>query len=187
MSDLKEHVILLVDASGSMSSYVKETRETIHSIIKELNQDIHFNLIFFDTTEYKTVADDWVRNVPPELAYLYKAIGGTPITDSVYKSVQDITKDISDIEKLSEKHRIIIFTDGEENSSTHVKSEDLGRLVEHFTENFGWDFQFIGPKSQETGIRKYTDSIKIKSENVILYAEMSEGLKEMKDKVVNSI
>ncbi len=181
----KEHIILLVDASGSMSGFTEETRKTIYSIIKDSKPDIHFTLIFFDTLEYKVVCDDYIRNICPELGYLYKANGGTPITDSVYKAIQDITNNVNDIELLSDKHKFVIFTDGEENASKFVKSEDLGRAIEHFTENFGWDFQFIGPKSQERGIKAYTDSIKIKSENVTLYASMSEGLEEMKNKTIN--
>lgn len=179
------HIILLVDASGSMWSHVNETRESICSIIKELDKDTHLNLIFFNTREYQIVTDDWCRNIAPELAYTYNAHGGTPITDSVYKAIQDITSSLGDIEKLSDKHKIIIFTDGEENSSEYVKSEDLGRAIEHFTDNFGWDFQFIGPKSQEGGIKNYTNLIKIKAENVTLYAEMSDGLKSMKEKVIS--
>ncbi len=181
---MKKHIILLVDASGSMHPHVKETRESIYSIIKELDNDIHFSLIFFDTANYNIVADDWVNNICPELAYTFDDYGGTPITDSVYKAIQDITNGMGQIEQLSEDHKFIIFTDGGENSSKYVKSEDLGRAIEHFTEYFGWDFKFIGPKSEEKEINKYTSNIKIKKENVSLYASVSEGLKEMKEKVI---
>jgi hypothetical protein len=46
------------------------------------------------------------------------------------------------------------------------------------------EFSIIGLKSQ-VGIRQYTDSIKIKKENVTLYANMTEGLKEMKEKTIS--
>jgi len=182
---MNTHKILLVDASGSMSSYVKDTRKSIYSIIKELDQNTHLTLVFFDTTEYKIVADDYVLNIAPELGYTYKALSGTPITDSVYKAIEDITNDISNIEQLSEPHKFIIFTDGCENDSTHVTAKDLGRAIEHFTDNFRWNFQFIGPKSCTESIQKYTNEIKIKKENVTLYASMSEGLTEMKRKTIN--
>lgn len=182
---MKNHTILLVDASGSMSPHIEETRKSIYSIIKELNKDIHFTLVFFDTTEYKVVLDDWVSNICAELAYTYKASGGTPITDSAYKAIQDITKNIQDLERLNESHKFIIFTDGQENSSKYVKANDLGCAIEHFTDNFGWNFQFIGPKNEEASIRTYTDSIKIKKENVTLYANMAEGLEQMKQTTIS--
>lgn len=179
------HKILLVDASGSMQPYEKETQDTIYSIIKELQKNTHLTLVFFDTVEYQIIVDSLISNIRPELAYLYKANGGTPITDSIYKAVQDITNDIKDIEQLNEEHKFFIWTDGVENSSKFVKSTDLGRLIKHFTDNFHWDFQFIGPKSQEQGIKAYTDSINIPAENVTLFANITEGLKEMKEKTIS--
>lgn len=185
-SIMKKHVILLVDASGSMSGYTKETKNSIYSIIKKLSKETHFTLIFFDTTEYKIVADDYVKNIEPSLAYLYNANGGTPITDSVYKAIQDITNSGGlDLEQLSQSHKFIIFTDGEENSSKYVTSEDLGRAIEHFSDIFNWEFQFIGPKQCQTGITQYTNSIKIKEKNVMLYANISEGLEMMCNATIN--
>lgn len=180
----KDHIILLVDCSGSMHSFEKETRETIFSIIEELDNNKHLTLVFFDDCRYNIVCDDLISNICPELAYTYKTYGGTPITDSLYKSIQDITTQISGLEQLNENHKFILFTDGYENASTYVKDHDLGRAVEHFTDNFNWKFEFIGPKSQEIGIKQYTDRIKIKSENVTLYSDISEGLKEMKESVI---
>lgn len=181
----KEHVILLVDASGSMSDFQKETRKSIYSIITKLDKNTHFTLVFFDTGAYNIVADNYVKNIEPNVAYAYKSNGGTPITDSVYKAIQEITKQIDDIELLSEKHKFIIFTDGEENSSKYVKETDLGRAIEHFSSVFGWNFQFIGPKSQEKGIKKYTQSIQIKPENITLYASVADGLKAMEQQTIN--
>ncbi len=178
-----KHIILLVDASGSMSSYVDETRQSIDNIIKDLDENTHLTLVYFDSGEYQIVVDCLVKDIDVIAAKRYTARGGTPITDSMYKAIQDVTKDL-ELEQLCENHKVICFTDGEENSSTYVKTEDLGRAVEHMTENFKWDFQFLGPKSQERGIKQYTDSIKIKQENVKLYADVSEGLKQMTELAV---
>lgn len=177
-----KHIILLVDASGSMGTYTQETREAIFNIVKELEKDIHFTLVFFDTYQYNIVIDDqW--GIDPYKAYSFKANGGTPITDSIYKAIQDISAAVDDIELLSQEHKIIVFTDGEENSSKFVKSEELGAAIQHMTENFGWDFKFIGPRSCENGIMNYTNSIKIQKKNVSLYSEISDGLKTMKEMV----
>lgn len=174
-----KHLILLVDASGSMSSHEKETQEAIVEIIKGLDQDTHLTTVFFDDKEYKILINKLVKDTKPEMGYLYEARGWTPITDSVFKAIQDISTNVKDIESYSENHKFVIFTDGAENASKHVTTEDLGRAIEHFTDNFGWNFQFIGPKSEGHGITQYTNSIKIKKENVSLYASVSEGLKTM--------
>lgn len=180
---MNKHTILLVDASGSMSSHTEDTRRAICSIIKELDKSVHLTLVFFDTERYNVVCDDCVINIAPEVAYTYKSLRGTPITDSIYKSIQDIISSVP-LEGLIDPHKIIVYTDGEENSSHYVTVEDCGRAIEHMTENFGWDFQYIGPKSEEEGIRKYTGFLKIRAANVTLYADMSEGLKEMREVVL---
>lgn len=180
-----KHIVLLIDASGSMASHTKETRESIFQIIEELNKErnVHLNLIFFDTEKYNVIIDD-SYNIDPFEAYKFKANGGTPITDSIYKAIQDITNCVDDIELLSQEHKVIVFTDGEENSSKHVGSHELGAAIEHMTNNFNWEFNFIGPKSCENGVKDYTNSIKIKPENVSLYSEISEGLKSMRETAI---
>lgn len=175
---MNKHIILLVDASGSMCGAQDETREAISKIIKDTDKDTHLKIILFDTGEYKILCDNLAAKIPNQLGYLYEALGGTPITDAVYKSIQDIVADV-ELENLNQDHKFIIFTDGEENSSHYVKSSELGTAIEHFTENFNWDFNFIGPKSCEIGIKRYADQIKIKSEKVNLYANISEGLNQM--------
>ena len=176
-----KHLILLVDASGSMVSHEQETRDAICSIIKGLDKSNHLTLVFFDTGEYKIVANKFVSSINSNIGQIFEADGGTPITDSIYKAIQDVSNGVDDLRRLSEEHRIIIFTDGEENSSHYVENEDLGRAIEHFTENFHWDFQFVGPKTQGAGIKAYAESIKIKGENICLYTDVSEGLAMMKD------
>lgn len=179
-----QHTVLLVDKSGSMTSHTKETQDSIKSIIEEMDRKTHFTLVFFDHEEYQIVKDDLIRNINPAVAYLYQARGWTPITDSVYKAIQDIVMKVKEVEELSQPHRIIIFTDGHENSSEYVTAEDCGTAIEHFTENFGWEFKFIGPKSQEQDITRYTNTLKIGKENVVLYASVSEGLEAMKEMAI---
>jgi len=180
------HITLLIDESGSMGPHTTEARAAITSLLKGVDKSSHIKLIFFDGANYRVIQDCLGSDVVPEIAALYKPSGGTPITDAVYKSIQDSSLQTTDIRQLDEKHKTIIFTDGEENSSKYSEPEDLGRAIEHLTENFGWDFQFIGPKNCERGILNYTNSIKIKRENVTLYSDMSEGLKAMENQVINA-
>lgn len=184
-SNLKEnkHLLLLVDASGSMGGYIQETKDTIESIIKNLDKNTHLTLVYFDSGDYQIVIDCLVDDIDVIASKKYSARGGTPITDSLYKAIQDVTNSV-EFEQLSENHKVICFTDGEENSSKYATASELGQAIEHMTENFGWTFQFIGPKSQENGITSYTNSIKIKKENVKLYATVSEGLKNMEEMAI---
>jgi len=183
---MKTFITLLVDASQSMGKYTKETQESIVSLIKGADQDSYLKLVFFDRDQYQIVANDKISNIAPELGYLFRSRGWTPITDSIHKSINDIVDTVTDIRQLNEKHKFVIFTDGEENTLRYTTKEALGGAIQHMTENFGWDFQFIGPKSCESGVKQYTDSIKIKKENVTLYSDMSEGLKAMENQVVNA-
>lgn len=179
-----KHLTLLIDASASMVGYTEETRKSVCDIIGTLDPKTHLTLVFFDTREYEIIVSNFVSRINPNIGNLFDSRSGTPITDSIYKAIQDITSEISELEHLSEEHKFVIFTDGEENSSHYVGAEDLGQAIDHLTNEFHWDFKFIGPKSQESGIKSYTESIKIKKENVSLYTDVSEGLNIMKDVAV---
>lgn len=176
---LKVHKIVLVDASGSMASYTDETKKAIKNIIQNMNPNHHLTLVYFDSANYFIAAKGLVSKIKSKIANLYSPNASTPITDSVYKAIQDITMRNSGIEYLSAKYEFIIFTDGEENSSHYVSADKLGAAIEHFTKIFNWKFQFIGPKSCEKGINQYVQSIKIEKENVTLYADVTDGLKTM--------
>lgn len=176
--------ILLVDASGSMSSYEFETCSAIKSVIESLEPNTRLTLVYFDSGEYEVVAKDYAKNINPDVAQKYSARGSTPITDAFYKAIQDATDEVKEIESLSGDYTIILYCDGGENDSKYATPEMLAAAIEHMTQYFGWKFQFLGPKSEERSISQYAESIKIKSEDVTLYASMSEGLKEMKEKVL---
>lgn len=180
---MSKHVICLIDQSGSMHGHEKETREAIINIIKGLEAKTHLKLVFFDSDEYQRVADDLVVNIIPEIGYIYKARGGTPITDTLLKCVQETTEDLT-LEHLNEDHCVVVFTDGQDNSNQHSTPEEVGAAISHLTENFGWEFKFLGPKSEEVGITSYANSIKIKPENLTLYSDVKSGLKEMQAQVL---
>lgn len=178
-------IILLVDASGSMSSYLNTTKDTIKSIINDLQKNDFVYLGYFNSSFFQIAANDYVKNIDvSQAASMYRANGGTPITDAVYKAIVDCVEQFQSAEELNTKHRFVIFTDGEENSSYRATSQELGQAIEHLSDSFGWEFQFIGPKNQSEEISKYTQTIKVRPDNVTLYSDMTDGLKEMRSKVL---
>lgn len=184
---MKYHTILLVDASGSMQSHVQETRNTIADIIKGISKNIYFSLVFFDDRKYNIIIDNKQGNIAPSLANKYYARGNTPITDAIYKAIQNVTHNNKDISNLAHKYKFIIFTDGLENASKYATASELGVAIKHFKENFGWEFQFIGPKSDGLNITRYAESININQNDITLYSCIADGLKQMKQLTINEI
>ncbi|MDR3742552.1 MAG: VWA domain-containing protein [Terracidiphilus sp.] len=128
-TDLPLTLGLLVDASDSQSKFYKRHRKDIEKFLKTVvqPQDEVFSICFGDhlrltndnTPDAAKVLDglkrfdDGDRHFP-ELAAEDSREGGTAVNDAVYYSVQER------LAKAQGRRRaLVLFTDGEENSSAH--------------------------------------------------------------------
>ncbi|XP_058487916.1 inter-alpha-trypsin inhibitor heavy chain H3-like isoform X2 [Solea solea] len=114
-----KNVVFLIDQSGSMyGTKIRQTRESMEQILKELHEDDHFALVAFSfvlnswrhsltkaTKENVTEAIDFVRKLDLQ--------GGTNINDALLSGVNMLVKERQE-KKLPERSAdiIILLTDG---------------------------------------------------------------------------
>nr|XP_043880656.1 inter-alpha-trypsin inhibitor heavy chain H3-like [Solea senegalensis] len=114
-----KNVVFLIDQSGSMyGTKIRQTRESMEQILKELHEDDHFALVAFSfllnswrpsltkaTKENVTEAIDFVRKLDLQ--------GGTNINDALLSGVNMLVKERQE-KKLPERSVdiIILLTDG---------------------------------------------------------------------------
>lgn len=157
---------LILDRSGSMSSIWNEITTAVNQHLETKSQGALTSLLLFDTEGL-----DYLFKYDPVVTLdqsTFTPRGGTPLRDAIMCGIETLSRDWGDTLRDAEVE-FTIFTDGEENSSSLWKSEDVARAINHFQDAYGWRFSFIGAGST-SDIAKYAKQFGIKTENVVGYS-----------------
>jgi|SRR5215472_3528704 len=146
-------IAFVIDRSGSMGGLADpphtkaaRTTEGVHDIVRQQRKEpgrCEFVLTDFDT--------DGIGKIPLNdggkiLEWSCSPRSGTPLLDALGTTITGIGKLLSDMPEDKRPGRVIfvIGTDGEENSSQEYSKEQVGQMIEHQKDAYGWDFTFIG-------------------------------------------
>lgn len=139
MTDIAIHMIL--DKSGSMdhlqSSVISGYNEYIKSQ-KKLPGTCTFGLTMFDTQLDLKITGKDIGDVPDLDRNSYQPDGGTALYDAIgltIKAVESLPK--------ADKTLIVIYTDGEENSSREFTHAAITKLIDEKKAD-GWEFAYLG-------------------------------------------
>ena len=150
------YIIFVIDRSGSMSSIRTDMIGGFNAFIKaQRDANIGDCRVFayqFDT-EYTTIFENLDVNKVPELTEAtYQPRGGTALYNSLGKTINDIGVKLAALPESErpEKVLVVTITDGEDNSTlsnfsvSEYNSSKVKEMVKHQTENYKWDFAYIG-------------------------------------------
>lgn len=150
MVPMRHRIHLLLDRSGSMESYRRQTIDAVNGYLAALRADplareTAFSLTIFDSGSIDTLRrgerGSGVRNLTAEE---FQPRAATPLYDAVGHVL-----DIEARNPVSGRRAIVVVTDGAENGSRRLKSDDVRRLVEE-RERQGWVFIFLGANQDAT-------------------------------------
>lgn len=159
---------LILDRSGSMDTIWNDITKAVNNHLEMKAQGSLVTLQLFDTEriDYLFKYDHQPKQLDREN---FKPRGGTPLRDAIMDGITSLSKDWGDfLRNDNVEVEFTIFTDGEENSSTQWSSNDVARAINHFQDNYGWKFSFIGAGST-SDIANYAKQFGIRSENVVGY------------------
>lgn len=134
------HIVFVIDASGSMSGLSNEVVKVFDGQIKnlakrsqELDQETRVSVYLFSDTVQCLIYDKDVLRLP-SLKSFYRASGGTALIDGTLKALEDLAK----TPELYGDHAFLtyVLTDGEENqsrSSTATMAAKLKALPDNWT------------------------------------------------------
>ncbi|XP_077384751.1 inter-alpha-trypsin inhibitor heavy chain H3-like isoform X2 [Festucalex cinctus] len=160
-----KNVIFVVDRSGSMSGKkIKQTRDALAAILKDLHEDDHFGLILFDSeivTWKSSVMKATKKNVTDAITYIrkLKERGATDINDALLEAVTLLKKE-REYKRLPERSvdMIILLTDGMPNhgvSNLQTIQENVRQAIDGnmslFCLGFGndVDYSFLDVMSKQ--------------------------------------
>lgn len=140
------HLSILADRSGSMAHIAKDSQGGINTLIKDqaaLPGEITVSLYQFDTHYEKVFGPIAAAEAP---IYILTARGGTALLDSAYKAVVDTGHFLNELpeDQRPEKVLFVIVTDGEENSSKKISTDQLKNIITQQTNTYNWEFTYIG-------------------------------------------
>jgi uncharacterized protein YegL len=183
---LKE-VICILDKSGSMQSMRAEVTTGFNKFVQEqktLNNDIKLTLILFDNLDYVIHDRIDINEIPQLNQSVYVPQGMTAYFDALGRAIDNTgvrLKNTPEDEK-PEKVIVMVFTDGEENSSVVYDGKKLKGMIEHQEEIYDWSFMFFGSKidalvsSEEIGIKNYSNVEFSKSGINAMYSTLSRSI-----------
>jgi hypothetical protein len=135
-------VYMVLDASGSMEWRRNEVIEGCNRFISETREadpEARFSLLTFDTSVDRLYSAQPLKEVQPITGQQYRPGGGTALNDAIGYAV----KDIEGLKDKPSKVVVAIFTDGQENSSTEYRREDVKASVARHENEDGWQFLFL--------------------------------------------
>jgi hypothetical protein len=138
------HLTLLVDRSGSMGSVQADAQGGINELLTKqfgLPGKLTVTLVEFDTE-----IDSVVRMATEPVAYVLEPRGMTRLLDSAGIEIKRTGADLAALDEAERPGRVlfVVVTDGQENSSTEYRFEQVRALVEEHATVYRWVFQFIG-------------------------------------------
>ena len=148
-TDLINHIVFVIDRSGSMENLKDSVISVFDNQIKylstrsqELGQETRVSVYLFNNSVRCIVYDKDVMRLP-SLKDRYEPVGGTALLDGTIKALDDLEKTA----QLYGDHAFLVYviTDGEENESTS-KSTDLVRKIGSMPSN--WTMAVLVPNQQ---------------------------------------
>lgn len=160
MTKEKVKLILVIDASSSMSSTKKETVDAVESLLEEhkhlKDAKVRFQIYSFSSSVKTLVPITKLKEYEKgTFQNIYSPHGMTALYDAIGLAVVENRDDV----KYS-KTSLIILTDGQENASQEYTKTDIKELLTKVQDNLGWDVTYLG--ANMSNFDSYVDSIGIK-------------------------
>jgi hypothetical protein len=142
---------LVLDQSGSMSSYCAEVITGYNALLEEqktLALETRVSLTLFDSRVHDLYQGKEIVTAPTLSLQTYQPSGGTALYDGIMASINGLA---ARVDSVPSPPRVVvaIFSDGEENASRHHNETDVKTAIV-FRQTSGWKFLFLGPHASKT-------------------------------------
>jgi len=145
---VKQEIVIVMDKSGSMASSREDVIGGFNTYISDLKKDdtidAKLTFVMFDNGVHKLYSGKEIKQVDELCQRTYNPNGGTALNDAVMEAIEDIeTRTKNSKAKNKPQVLLIVFTDGDENSSQKYNKQQVSDKRKE-KEAEGWAFIFMG-------------------------------------------
>ena len=142
------HILIVLDASGSMSSIQDDIKGSFNEFLKkqrEAEGQTVFDLFQFNDEVHRLVKSADLAQFHDDLMAKYDCTGCTALNDAVCIAIDTVGHEFADMDEEERPEHVlcVIITDGMENASREYTSKDVKSRIEHQKSAYNWQFQFL--------------------------------------------
>lgn len=169
------HITMVIDRSGSMHNAWSDVVNGYKQIVqdnKKLDGKCTFTVAVFDD-KYETLENFTdIKEVKDTLTVTPR--GMTALLDAIGRTINLVGARLANMDEKDRPSKVIVMvtSDGQENSSKEFTKEAVQKLVSEQTEQYNWQFQFIGASLDSVNDAK---SWGFQHNNVSTYNESNTG------------
>lgn len=183
-------IVLVVDASGSMSSLRSATIKSINDFLLEqatVEGTADVSLVTFNSKVQDCYTDLDILDARVFIGgENYITQGNTALYDAIGFAINRTGASLAKLPEAqrAEKVVILIMTDGQENASSDFTRTKIREMVEHQRTKYNWQFVFLGANQDAflTG-----GSLGIPRGSTMTYAATGQGVNQVSKMSSNSI
>lgn len=143
-------IYMIIDGSGSMSGSKKEVVKGVNEFIVEqqvesakMGSTTDFTLTVFDSKVSEVYTQEDISLVNPVSVSDTFLGGGTALLDAIGRTLTKAE------DNSASRNLVVIYTDGEENTSREFSSDDVKKLIDKLDLTGKWQFIYLGAEFAE--------------------------------------
>ena len=142
------HIIIVLDASGSMSSIQDDIKGSFNEFLKkqrEAEGQTIFDLFQFSDDVDRLVRSANLADFHDDLMSRYHCSGCTALNDAVCTAIDTVGHEFANMPETERPEHVmcVIITDGMENASQEYTARDVRNRIKRQKEVYNWDFEFL--------------------------------------------
>ena len=142
------HIIIVLDASGSMSSIQDDIKGSFNAFLDKQRQEpgkTVFDLFQFNDEVVRLVKSADLAQFRDDLMAKYKCSGCTAMNDAICIAMDTVGQDFANMAEEERPANVmcVIITDGMENASKRFTAKDVRERIEHQKTKYNWEFVYL--------------------------------------------
>ena len=142
------HILIVLDASGSMSCIQNDIKGSFNAFLDKQRQEpgkTVFDLYQFNDEAIRLVKSADLAQFHDDLMAKYECTGCTAMNDAICIAMDTIGQEFANMPEEERPANVlcVIITDGEENASRKFTTKDVKDRIEHQKTKYNWEFVYL--------------------------------------------